>query len=1333
MDGKGLYMRTSKMAALALALMSLLLLFQPAAATNDPPAGGGWVIGNWTVVDARSYKDVSIVLDHGNLVIRSGGSLTLDHTSLQLRMDASGDFQIEVEAGGTLILKNRASITCANPDLRYNFRIRTGAVATLGNSTVRNAGYTYDSCPADNKGIYIASSNVTVDTCTIADSTYGVYIAQVSPAISNCVFRNLGSYGIYADRSASVLSGNDFTSGYIGIYCYRGGPRITRSAFSTNYYGVYAYYSPSTRVDNSTFKDHYYDGVLATYYSNVDVRDCTFTHNGNYDWWYGAGIRYNEFSGGTCRKNVFTSADYGNGVACDDSADPWIDDCDMDTSYRPGVFSDYYSTPRVTNTSISVLYESAIISSGSARTEVSRCNLNSDWSYGISVYGYGELAMYNTTVRAQNSYGMYLASSGRVVGRDSEVSSRYDGAYCNRGILELARCNVTSAEYSGLLVYFGSRAIIEDRSNIKGDDIGIYVYSIGAYASVRYSTVQGTNSIGMVVTEGRADLVNSSIFSTRSYGMYSGSGGVVSAVNSSITSGSSSYLYFDTGGRSFYDFTAVIFDHGRVVLTEPTSILNVSYLVNIAVQWPNAVPAGNASIVVKNVQGEVVLNGRVNQKGELNWNKIQEYSRSQLVWENYTKHEFTAEKNGVKKSVKWDIRSTPYTAIRLTLNDPDPPKIGFTSPPNNLYTNSSRVDFTGTAEDFASGLSRVEYSVDGGNWLPVTGLSDWNFGLVLSDGRHVVKAKAYDIAGISQEAAVTVLVDTVISLELERPAEGALLNNHTVTISGTAEPYSNVSSGLNSTVVDSEGTFEFVVRLEDGPHDIPVIARDDTGNARTVVRRITVDTVPPDLLLITPIDGAATRSPLVAFRGETEPGARLLIGGNQYFPAANGSFTVMVQLKEGGNTIEVRSTDPAGNFQNLTVALRLNTVPPRLLVTKPADAFLTNEPVLKVAGETDASSVTAAGVAAELSGGRFSAEVLLSEGLNYVEVLAQDFVGNQNATTLEVVLDTRSPYIQLVSPTAGFITNNAALALSGVSEPGANITVNGATAGNSNGSFGLSVRLVSGENILTVKAVDRAGNFAYANRTVVLDQIPPVLLITQPGSGSRTSNSRIMVRGSTDPGGTVTVNGIRAQMDDTGRFGAEISLSEGENSIVVTAVDPAGNPTTRIIRLTLAGSLSITGPEMPLVLLGLALGAVLGVAVGLFIGRRRHRAQPVELAPEEPVPGRYDVPDEPVRTDAPPPATIPAPASLPPPDYARHDEAYHPPEPVDRAPEYGPPPAPLLPSVPAPESAPPEEPGPEESEPREDHVPWEEERPAPKKGPDQLDKSLDDIMSRLKT
>jgi hypothetical protein len=60
----------------------------------------------------------------------------------------------------------------------------------------------------------------------------------------------------------------------------------------------------------------------------------------------------------------------------------------------------------------------------------------------------------------------------------------------------------------------------------------------------------------------------------------------------------------------------------------------------------------------------------------------------------------------------------------------------------------------------------------------------------------------------------------------------------------------------------------------------------------------------------------------------------------------------------------------------------------------------------------------------------------------------------------------------------------------------------------------------------------------------------------------------VVVHGIATPGGAVSVNGKAAQVDDEGRFAAEVSLPEGTHQINVSSVDALGNLLTRVIKIT---------------------------------------------------------------------------------------------------------------------------------------------------------------------
>ena len=83
--------------------------------------------------------------------------------------------------------------------------------------------------------------------------------------------------------------------------------------------------------------------------------------------------------------------------------------------------------------------------------------------------------------------------------------------------------------------------------------------------------------------------------------------------------------------------------------------------------------------------------------------------------------------------------------------------------------------------------------------------------------------------------------------------------------------------------------------------------------------------------------------------------------------------------------------------------------------------------------------------------------------------------------------------------------------------------------------------------------------------TVKVDKVAPFLRIDGPDEGTIERDATIEVRGETEPGAALSVNGHPVAVTAAGRFTGPITASEGDNSVEVVATDAAGN-VTRLLR-----------------------------------------------------------------------------------------------------------------------------------------------------------------------
>lgn len=141
------------------------------------------------------------------------------------------------------------------------------------------------------------------------------------------------------------------------------------------------------------------------------------------------------------------------------------------------------------------------------------------------------------------------------------------------------------------------------------------------------------------------------------------------------------------------------------------------------------------------------------------------------------------------------------------------------------------------------------------------------------------------------------------------------------------------------------------------------------------------------------------------------------------------SYTPATALTDGSHTISLQVSDNDGNQCTAkTSSFKVDTVPPTLSITAPADNLKTNQGALTVTGTTN--DVTSSPVTVKIklnnadqgavtvnSSGVFSKQITLTEGSNTITVTATDSAGKATTVTRTVTLDTKAPVISGITIT----------------------------------------------------------------------------------------------------------------------------------------------------------------------------------------------------------------------------------------------------------------------------------------------------------------------------
>jgi hypothetical protein len=153
-------------------------------------------------------------------------------------------------------------------------------------------------------------------------------------------------------------------------------------------------------------------------------------------------------------------------------------------------------------------------------------------------------------------------------------------------------------------------------------------------------------------------------------------------------------------------------------------------------------------------------------------------------------------------------------------------------------------------------------------------------------------------------------------------------------------------------------------------------------------------------------------------------------------------------------------------------------------------------------------------------------------------------------------------------------TNSARLPFRGVAEAGSSVEIflnselKKKLLVGQDGSFLVEdLNLVEGENRIEVRSSDSAGNNSPLSSpsVVIFDKTAPPLELWEPQDKAVFVGEKreIKVVGQTEPQTTVTVNGFWTIIDQDGKFSYSLSLSQGENKIMIIAQDIAGNKIER--------------------------------------------------------------------------------------------------------------------------------------------------------------------------
>ncbi|MCK9364544.1 MAG: Ig-like domain-containing protein [Syntrophales bacterium] len=515
----------------------------------------------------------------------------------------------------------------------------------------------------------------------------------------------------------------------------------------------------------------------------------------------------------------------------------------------------------------------------------------------------------------------------------------------------------------------------------------------------------------------------------------------------------------------------------------------------------------------------------------------------------------------------------------------------------------SPTKLTGVTLNIAgAGVTAYRFKVDNSSYSQEVAVTDPIILTAMSEGSHTVYVVGRDAAWNWQveelATSVTWVVDTIAPLVEGTVNDGspyAMKNTAILTFTPSTADVVKLRLSNDGAIWGEEQAYAssltWNLGTSDGAKTIYVKFKDSAGNwSHTHSYTVNLDTMAPVLALSTMSDGSYTNNPTLNVAGSvtdaTSGMKTLTVNVKEATIGVDGTFSDIVTLVAGENTLTVIATDNAGNQTTETRTITLDQTAPVLTITAPADNSKTGVSDVTVTGSVDETStveITLNGGAAQsatMSGKNFNLPLTLTYGVNTIDIAVTDRAGNEGAGKRTVTYDNQGPSLAITVPAQDVRTNQGSIIIKGTVTDlttvsltltdGTNTFSPAVTAG----AFEQAITLaVEKTYAVTVTAADAVGNQTIVQRNIIYDITPPEMTIdafatltnqlSRTLTGTKEANTTLTI---TCP--TATVGAITYPTNTSWSVTIS-SLIEGNNAIVFKAVDAVGNETALDRSITL--------------------------------------------------------------------------------------------------------------------------------------------------------------------
>ncbi|UEG99513.1 Ig-like domain-containing protein, partial [Staphylococcus gallinarum] len=531
--------------------------------------------------------------------------------------------------------------------------------------------------------------------------------------------------------------------------------------------------------------------------------------------------------------------------------------------------------------------------------------------------------------------------------------------------------------------------------------------------------------------------------------------------------------------------------------------------------------------------------------------------------------------------------------IVIDVKDTTPPLVPTVSP----FTSKDTL-ISGTAEPD----SIVKVLLPDGTELTATANLQGNYLIDIPNnqkfqGGEKIKLTATDQSGNTSHVAT---IDVEDKTPPTPPTIGKL-TSESMEISGTSEPGAKIIMVLPddselTAVADDQGnyTIDLYDTIFAGNETLRVTATDLASNKSEATIIQVIDATPPEAPKVNQVTSDDNK---VAGTSEENTTVTLTLPDGTELTGQTddqGNYTIDIPANkqfQGGESIQLTTTDAAGNKSTVTIINVADVTPP---VVPSVNPITTESTTITGTGEPQAV------VRVELPDGTYLVQHIDDQGNYSIDIPSNTkFQGGEQLKVISIdksfniseekvinVKDVTPPKEPVVYPIISFSQG-----VSGFSEPDALITIKLPSGellkgkADNNGSYMVPWKdgfELQGGEVIEVFATDAAGNDSTTVRSTVIDRTPP----EEPTVNEITSESKV-ISGNTEPLATIIVEAaykptLTVEADQNGNFTLQLPKDyglQGGEQLKVISMDKEGNQSD-VLRVSVT---DVTPPKSPLI------------------------------------------------------------------------------------------------------------------------------------------------------